>query len=87
MWLANFGARRSPPTAPELTCGDLGGISAPTLVIGTEHGMPYSRRIVERVAECIPGARLVTLPTATHFVSYQDPSAFNEVLLAFLGEV
>ena len=87
IWLANFGARRSPPTAPPLTCDDLGAINVRTLVIGTEHGMPYSRRIVERVAECIPGARTVILPSATHFVSHQDPSVFNEVLLAFLREL
>jgi pimeloyl-ACP methyl ester carboxylesterase len=86
MWLANFGAKRSATTAPELTCGALGAVKVPTLVIGTEHGMPYSRRIVECVAECIPGARTVILPTATHFVSYQAPSVFNEVLLAFLAE-
>lgn len=86
MWLANFGARRSAATAPELMCGALRAMTVPTLVIATEHGMPYSRRIVERVAECIPGARTMILSSATHFVSYQAPSVFNEVLLAFLAE-
>lgn len=86
MWLANFGAKRSPTTAPELTCSALGAISAPALVMGTEHGMPYSRRIVERVAKCIPDARTVILPSVTHFVSYQAPSVFNEAMLAFLAE-
>ena len=86
MWLANFGAKRSPTAVPELTCGAMGAVDVPTLVIGTEHGMPYSRRIVERVAECIPGARTVIIPSASHFVSYQAPSVFNEVLLDFLAE-
>ena len=86
MWLANFGAKRSASAAPALTCGALGAVDVPTLVLGTEHGMPYSRRMVERVAECIPRARTVILPSATHFVSYQAPSAFNEVLLDFLAE-
>jgi len=85
MWLANFGAKRS-PTGQALTCADLGVIGVPTLVIGTEYGMPYSRRIVERVAECIPDARTVILPSATHFVSYQEPAVFNDALLAFLAE-
>ena len=86
MWLANFGARRSQTRAPAIACDDLGAITVPTLVIGTEYGMPYSRRIVQRVAEYIPGARTMILPSATHFVSYQDPSVFNEVVLAFLAE-
>ena len=86
MWLANFGAKRSPTAAPELTCGALSAINVPTLVLGTEHGMPYSRRIVERVADCIPDARTVILPNATHFVSYQAPPVFNEPILAFLAE-
>ena len=86
MWLANFDAKRSPPTRPALTCDDLGAITMPTLIVETEHGMPYSRRIAECVAECIPGAQTVILPSATHFVSYQDPDAFNAVVLAFLAE-
>ena len=86
MWLANFGAKRSPTTAPELTCGALAAITAPTLVIGTEHGMPYSRRIVECVNACIRDSRTVILPSATHFVSYQAHSVFDEVVLAFLAE-
>ena len=86
MWLANFGAKRSATMTPEPTCAALGTVNVPTLVIGTEHGMPYSRRIVERVAGCIPDARTVILPSATHFASYQAPSVFNEVLLAFLAE-
>jgi pimeloyl-ACP methyl ester carboxylesterase len=86
MWLANFGAKRSPTKAPDLTCGALGAITAPTLVIGTQHGMPYSRRIVERVAECIPDARTAIVPSATHFVSYQAPSVFNEIVHDFLAQ-
>ena len=44
-----------------------------------------SRRIVEVLASCIPGAELVELPGATHFVSYQHPPVFNRVLLDFLA--
>jgi pimeloyl-ACP methyl ester carboxylesterase len=49
MWLDNFDAIRPAPRPPEpLTCERLGGITAPTLVVGADHGMPYSRRIIER---------------------------------------
>jgi pimeloyl-ACP methyl ester carboxylesterase len=86
MWLDNFGSRRpaSPPPAP-LTCERIGAIATRTLVLGAEHGMAYSRQIVDRVAECIPASRLEIVPDTTHFMSYQSPDAFNRIVLAFLS--
>ena len=52
-------AKRPAAPAPRaVTCERLGAITTPTLVIGAEHGMPYSRRIVDVLASCIPGSRL-----------------------------
>jgi pimeloyl-ACP methyl ester carboxylesterase len=84
MWLDNFGAKR--PTAPPhpLTCERLGAITTPTLAVGAEYGMPYSRRILEMLAGCIPGAFLVVIPSVTHFMSYQEPARFNEALMTFI---
>jgi pimeloyl-ACP methyl ester carboxylesterase len=85
MWLDNFGrARPAASPAGPLTCDDLAGIAAPTLALGSEHGMPYSRRILDRVAGCIPGGSLVILPDSTHFMSYQAADRFNAVVLEFL---
>ena len=86
MWLDNFNATRpaAPPPEP-LTAERLGAITAPTLVVGAEHGMPYSRRIVDRLAACIPGSRLAVIPSVTHFMSYQAPEVFNDVVLEFLS--
>ena len=86
MWLDNFGATRpaAPPPEP-LTCNRLRAITTPTLVLGGEHGMPYSRRIVDRLAACIPGSRVVVIPAVTHFMSYQAPEVFNEAVLDFLA--
>ena len=87
MWLDNFGATQTPaPPIEPLTCERLGAITAPTLALGAEHGMPYSRRIVERLAACIPGCRLVIVPGVTHFMSYQAPDVFNDVVLDFLAD-
>jgi pimeloyl-ACP methyl ester carboxylesterase len=86
MWLDNFNPRR--PAAPQepLTCEHLAAITTPTLVVGAEHGMPYSRRIVERLAACVPGSRLVVIPAVTHFMSYQAPDVFDQTVLAFLAQ-
>ncbi|MFL5735673.1 MAG: alpha/beta fold hydrolase [Chloroflexia bacterium] len=86
MWLENFGAKR-PASPPEpLRCEQLGTISVPTLVIGAEYGMPYSRTIVERLSKCIPNSHLVIIPRVTHFMSYQEPHVFNEAVLDFLAQ-
>ncbi len=87
MWLENFTAAHPPAASPApLRCEHLRGVTVPTLVIGAEHGTPYSRRIVDVLAGCIPGARRVVVPGVTHFMSYQEPTAFNELVLAFLDE-
>lgn len=86
MWLEEFQATRPREPGPEpLTCDLLRAITAPTLAIGAEHGMPYSRRIVERLAGCLPTSRLVVIPSVTHFMSYQEPARFNEVVLEFIA--
>jgi pimeloyl-ACP methyl ester carboxylesterase len=55
-------------------------------VLGAEHGMPYSRRIVNLLADCIPGSRLAIIPAVTHFMSYEAPDVFNRVVLEFLAQ-
>ncbi len=87
MWLDNFNARRpAAPSPAPLTSEQLSAITAPTLVIGAEYGMPYSRRIVDTLAGCVPASRLRIMPAVTHFMSYQEPSVFNQVVLDFLAQ-
>lgn len=86
MWLDNFGRDRA-STAPEpLTCERLQAIRTPTLALTAEHGLAYSRRIVELVAGCLPDCRLVDVPGVTHFMSYQAPAVFDQIVLDFLAE-
>ena len=87
MWLDNFNARRPAAAPPEpLTCEQLSAITPPTLVLGAEYGMPYSRRIVDMLAGCIPSSRLRIIPAVTHFMSYQQPGVFDQVVLDFLAQ-
>lgn len=87
MWLDNFSAKRptAPPPAP-LTCEQLAAITTPTLALGAEFGMPYSRRILDRLAGCLPDCRLAIVPGLTHFMSYQQPEIVNETILDFLAQ-
>jgi pimeloyl-ACP methyl ester carboxylesterase len=74
------------PPPPAISCATLGGVKAPTLVVGGEQTLRYFSLINEVVVRCIPGSRLVTIPNATHPMSYQNPAAFNEALLQFLAQ-
>ena len=87
MWLDNFNTVRPAVPSPEpLTCAELHAITTPTLILGAEHGMPYSRRIVDKLAGCIPASRFVVIPSVTPFMSYQEPELFNKTVLDFLAQ-
>jgi pimeloyl-ACP methyl ester carboxylesterase len=74
------------PPPPALSCATLGEVKAPTLVIGGAQSLPYFSLSNEAIVRCIPGSRLVLIPQATHPMSYQNPAAFNAVLLQFLAQ-
>lgn len=84
MWLDNFEVPRAAAASHPLTCAQLATISTPTMVVTGEYGMPYSRRIAQALAACIPISHLLDMPGVTHFVSYQHPNMFNQALLEFL---
>ena len=87
MWLDNFTATRpAAPSPPPLTAEQLSTITTPTLALGAEFGMPYSRAILERIAKTLSGSRLVVLSGATHFMSHQAPDRFNREVLDFLNQ-
>lgn len=87
MWLDNFNATRPAAPAPKpLTYEQLGAMTTPTLAVGAEYGLPYSRRILDLLAGSIPGSRLLVIPDVTHFMSYQAPTTFNEAVVNFLSD-
>lgn len=76
-------ALRDRPTISRTT---LSGLKARTLVVGGEQSPRYLSLINEEVAKSISGSRLVVIPRATHLMSHQNPSTFNEAFLDFLTE-
>jgi pimeloyl-ACP methyl ester carboxylesterase len=74
------------PAPPAVSCASLGGVKAPTLVVGGAQSPRYFALINEVVVRCLPGSRPVTIPNATHPMSFQNPAAFNEVLVPFLAQ-
>ena len=76
----------SAPPPPAISCATLSAVQAPTLVVGGAQSPRYFSLINEVVVRCIPGSGLVIIPQATHLISSQNPSAFNEALLQFLAQ-
>jgi pimeloyl-ACP methyl ester carboxylesterase len=77
---------RAVPPLPAVSRATLGGVQTPALVVGGAHTLQYFSLINAVVVQCIPGSHLVSIPKATHLMSYQNPAAFNEALLHFLAQ-
>ena len=74
------------PPPPSITCAQLGAIKAPTAVVRGELTPPFFRIIADTANRCIPGSLLIVVPNTRHLWPAQEPSAFNQTLLEFLGE-
>jgi 3-oxoadipate enol-lactonase len=64
---------------------ELHAITQPTLVIAGEHDILTRPALSQRLVESIPAAR-VTLLRAGHMIFWEQPEAFSDVVLRFLGE-
>jgi pimeloyl-ACP methyl ester carboxylesterase len=79
------GAREEEVLDPPLA-GRLDEIRCPTLVLVGEQDVADMRGIATHVAHSIEGARLVSIPDASHLPSLERPDEVNSLLLGFLGE-
>jgi arylsulfatase A-like enzyme/pimeloyl-ACP methyl ester carboxylesterase len=66
-------------------CKELSQIKVPVAVSRGESSRPLFRITAEAVSRCIPAAKLVDIPGATHFAPFQSANAFNNVLRSFLS--
>ncbi|WP_237214626.1 alpha/beta fold hydrolase [Falsiroseomonas oryziterrae] len=65
---------------------DLARIAVPTLLIAGECDQAAPAKTMQRMAEAIPGARIVVIPGAGHMIHLEQPAAFRAALLPFLAE-
>ena len=67
--------------------GDLGGITAPTLVVSGAEDPALPPEHQQLIADGVPGARLLTLSPAAHLANIEQPQHVTDALLAhFRGE-
>jgi 3-oxoadipate enol-lactonase len=65
----------------------LGEITVPTLVVVGEHDKATPPATARRIADGIPGARLVVIPEAGHLTTLEAPDEVNRALEEFLASV
>jgi 3-oxoadipate enol-lactonase len=64
--------------------GELGKISAPTLVAVGEEDIGTPLVLSEHIAAAIPGAKLVVIPRAGHGSTLEQPEAVTALISGFL---
>jgi pimeloyl-ACP methyl ester carboxylesterase len=65
--------------------GPLRRVTAPALIAAGEHDMSDFRLAAESLARTLPNAQLTTIEGAGHLAPLEQPVAFRERLLSFLG--
>jgi pimeloyl-ACP methyl ester carboxylesterase len=71
---------------PRFTAAEAAKITCPTLVVNGEMSALWLRRIGELTSRAVKGSRSVKIPGARHFPHMENPGAFNEEVLGFLGK-
>ena len=74
--------------APEatITCDTLRGITMPTLVIRGDRTPRFFTATNAAVSKCIAGSKAVTIPNASHPMSFDNPVEFNRAVMGFIGQ-
>ena len=58
----------------------------PALFIVGEEDSLMPAHLIERVAQRLPGSRVVKIPAAAHSAYYEKPDEFNHIVLNFLQD-
>lgn len=67
------------------TTAALSSVTVPTLVVTAAEDTTVPLRVQDSLAKGIPGARHTIIPNAGHAVIVDQPVAFNQLMLDFLG--
>jgi pimeloyl-ACP methyl ester carboxylesterase len=67
---------------PQVDVRALEGITAPTLVLASDHDLIRDEHSLE-IYHHVPNSQLCVFPNATHMVPYDDPALFDAVVDRF----
>ncbi|MDP3493615.1 MAG: alpha/beta hydrolase [Hyphomonadaceae bacterium] len=68
---------------PHIDPASLGKITAPTLIVSSDHDVIRLEHTVE-IFNSLPNANLAVLPNSTHMLPYDEPELFNATVQRFL---
>jgi pimeloyl-ACP methyl ester carboxylesterase len=71
---------------PTITCETMGRIKVPTLVIRGERTPRFFTATNAAVSKCIAGSKPITIPNASHAMSFDNPVEFNRAVMDFIGQ-
>ncbi|HEX9018859.1 MAG TPA: alpha/beta hydrolase [Anaerolineaceae bacterium] len=69
-----------------LTTAQVAQITNPMLLLRGERSPKMFHLIVDRIVECLPSARLFTIPAASHSLPSDNPPVYNQVAMDFLAQ-
>jgi non-heme chloroperoxidase len=78
-------AYASHPESPEFECEQGKKLIMPVLVMRGVSSAPNYRIISSTLTECVPGAKSVSLPNASHWMHRENPTEFNKAVMDFVG--
>lgn len=73
-------------TQPHYSESALGSISKKTWIVDGDHDEAINKEHTRRLANLIPGAKLIIEPNVSHFAFLQAPDRFNSDMKDFLAE-
>ena len=65
---------------------DLSTISAPTLILFGDHGLPFIQHHAAKLAAEIPDAVVESIPATTHMLNVENSEAFDAAIQTFIGD-
>lgn len=68
---------------PHISPDDVRGLSVPVLLVEGDISPRMFGLITDELASALPNAERVTIPSASHGMHNQNPTAYNEAVLAF----
>ena len=71
---------------PPFSCEDARDVSVPTLLIGGELSPKMFVLIHDIIEPCLLNKERAIVPEASHGLEFENPQAFNEIVLAFLAK-
>ena len=70
---------------PLLTCDELSAVDVPTLVLVGERSSARAAQMAAAITRCVPESRAAIVPAAGHAMTFENPAAFNRMVLEFLA--